>query len=251
MKHWIVAALFCTGIAQVGTGCILVDDDDDNDGRFEPSVESNKFLVSWQLLTGDSNAQVACPSQVAEVQVVMLDSSDNQTVDSFDCADDNVLTEELPDGVYDIYINLMDENQELFAQSSVIEDERLDPDNPGPVELVFSFSIDRGSFNLGWELKDGENAASCAALNLDKIAVTSTLAGENGEVFDDTFDCVEGQGDTKGLPLGVYTLSAQLSADDANVGEAVSLEGEIEFGNHYNILEAFVFDLSTPAPAGQ
>ena len=221
------------------------------EGSLQPTVESNQFLVRWQLLSGDSNASATCPSQVAEVQVVMLDSSDKEVVDLYDCADGSGLTQKLPDGVYDIYINMMDENKELFAQSGLIEAERLDPDNPGPVELVFSFSIDRGSFNLGWELKDGENATTCAALNLDKIAVTSTLAGDNGEVFDDTFDCADGQGDTKGLPLGMYTLSAQLSHDGANVGESVSLEGEIEFGNHYNILDAFVFDLSAPAPANQ
>lgn len=248
MKNWIVALMFCGGAATLGTGCLLYNDDGTNDVTEDVdgdgASDSGFFKVSWNLLSGDANAPTACPAELDAFQVVTLDQFDKMYVDYFQCADGAGLVEKLPDGNYSVYINMLDKDDNLLAQSGVEADVVLDGRQADPIELEFNFSIDRGSFELSWQLKEGESTTTCADKSISEIAVASTLVGENNEAVNDTFTCADGSAATPGLPLGTYTIAMSLRDDETPVGTAVEREATLDHGNQFQTIDTFVFDLA-------
>ena len=275
MKNWIVALMFCGGAAMLGTGCLIYDDaggggnsarDADGDGIFDtedncPEVanpdqddldadgfgsacDPGFLTVSWALLSGDANAPTDCPAELDALQVVTLDQFDDMEVNYFDCLEGQGVIKELPDGFYSVYINLLDKDNNLIAQSEVVGDIIFDAREPGPIDLPFSISLDRGAFELSWRLVDGENTTTCADNNITDIAVSSLLVGENNEAVNDTFGCTDGTAATPGLPLGTYTVGMSLRDGENPVGTATEVEATLDHGNQFKILETFVFDLA-------
>ena len=245
MKKLIVASVFCIGFAQLGTGCFVTSSN--RDGEVEPERFVNQFLVRWDLVSGDANAPVDCPLDVNVAQVVSLDELGEQFVDEFSCIDGAGTTMELPEGEYDVYINLFDDDNNLVAQSPLIERNALGFDEPGLVELIVEFSIDRGAFELSWEIEANGNSVACANTEANGIGIESTLVADTNEVQNDRLECSAGTGITRGLPVGNYDLSLTMRSGDTPIGEALTRNADIEHGNHINLLDPFVFDITPVA----
>ena len=276
MKHWIVAALLLGGLTLTGTGCVIYEDDEPSDSDGDGISDANDncpnapnsaqadadgdgigtecdpgyFAVSWFLRSGDANELVSCPDDHT-IQVVSIEQSGSQLVDLFDCvggsnSSSSGLTNDLPDGTYSIYINLMSPDDELVAQSALVEDVVLDGNRIGVVDLDFEFSIDRGSFGLTWTLTEGDVERTCSEVSADKVAVNSIIVGTN-QAFDDNFACADGQAITPTLPIGSYTIAVSLHDGETLLDESLERQADIEFGNHFHDLGNFQFDLTPPS----
>jgi hypothetical protein len=237
MKKLVFAALLCGGIAQLGTGCIITSSDPD-----EPIYYDGTISASWTLVSGDANVQVGCPDGATTIEVVTENvDTGNQIVDQFDCVDGGGVIERAP-GTYDIWTRLTDDTALLtYAQSTLVTvSVEAGVDTPAD----FTFSIDRGSFYLTWDITDAGNPAGCDIADIGDVSVTSTVVGDPGTFYDDVTPCAQYEFTTPGLPLDSYVVSVALldAANELAVYVADPVEADIEYGNHFNDLGNFTLD---------
>lgn len=244
MKNWTIAALFGMTITQFGTGCILYDDGNDT---IEPSGSINQFIIEMNLLSGDNNDLVDCPTDVAEVQMVILDDANKETVERFACDGKTLVSGEIPEGVYGVYINLITDNanSDLYAQSEVVEGNKFSANNPAPIKLPIDISIDRGSFEIAWKIQENmQNMVekTCADLQSDKVDVVSL--DSTNTMHPDSFACTDGVNQTGALPLDSYTISLSFKDNGALIGAPIQKTGDLIFGNQFNRdVETFVMNI--------
>ncbi|WP_428264403.1 hypothetical protein [Haliangium sp.] len=228
----------CICITLLSAGCVVTAADEDS-----------RVQVSWGLVSGDANSPVGCPPYVTTVAVVSepVDDGDGQlgdgdeVYDLFDCRDGAGSIDVLAPGQYDIWVDLLDQDGYLVAQSGY---QRLDLDIGDERALGFDISLDRGSFGLTWSLTDGERALGCREVKAERVWVASTLLGSDGTSYDDMFTCVDGQAVTPGLPLGDYRVSVNLLDQQGEPMQApVILEDSLEIGNDFKDLGHFEFDV--------
>ncbi|MEM9488357.1 MAG: thrombospondin type 3 repeat-containing protein [Myxococcota bacterium] len=281
MKKLIPAALFLVSTTLLGTGCFIVDSDDDGeptlvgddtdgDGIADtrdncPAISNpgqddfdsdgigmvcdpSSLIVYWDLVAGDANEPANCPEQTHSLQVISQPADGDAIVDLFSCSDFAAYVPELSDGEYTVYINLLDESEALIAQSAAF-DIAVDSRDQAPQTLEFLFSLDRGSFGFTWSLAEGENTLTCAEAGVEQVLFESTRGDDPEAVVTDRADCLDGQFVVPALALGGYNIAMTLldtaggTAEENAVGESILFEGALEFGNHYLDFGEVVFDL--------
>jgi hypothetical protein len=257
MKNLVIAALLCTGLVQLGTGCVIVGDDGEDPPPPPPPPPppgDSGFSVAWILLgdltpddTEDPLVEIECESPTDLIQVVS-DPDPNfdgdEIVDRYDCIDGVGETAALDPGVYDVWVELRTQDgSQLLAQSDVEPAVALGEEEV--VELDFTFPVDYGTFSLRWDVQDNGAPSDCEAVDSAGVSVVSTLVGEEQTFFDDIFDCDSFAGESNPIPLGRYTLSTALL--DANEDPLLTAEAEeisLDFGNQNVDIGTIVFDLS-------
>ncbi|MCG8420518.1 MAG: hypothetical protein MJE77_21495 [Proteobacteria bacterium] len=230
MKKLVFAAFLSIALMQLGTGCIILVEDDDA-----------TLDVTWTLIAGDpqvSNPDVAAcrAGETIEVVSTPTSSSNDRLVDLFDCDRNRGLVSDIPYGTYEVHINLYDGNpspSNLIAQSDAVE-VSLDEDRPD-VDLDFSFTINRGQFFFTWSITENTASRSCADVGGDTTALRSELIGGTF-IDDDLYDCSDFQAHTPFLPLGSYRLQVSLLDGQVVLGDSLVRRSSLDFGNHLNDL---------------
>lgn len=253
MKNLVIAALLCTGLVQLGTGCVIVGDDGDDPPPPPPPPDS-AFSVAWTLLgdltpddTEDPLEEIECESPTDLIQIVS-DPDPNfdgdETIDKYDCIDGVRETGPLPPGIYDVWVELRTEDgSELLAISDVEPGVALGEGEV--VELNFTFPVDYGTFSLRWDVQENGAPSDCETVDSAGVSVVSTLVGDANTFFDDIFDCDSFAGESNPIPLGRYTLStALLDANEDPLLTAEAREISLDFGNETEDLGTIVFDLA-------
>lgn len=254
MKKLVLATLLCGGVAQALTGCIIVSDDGSDpdpprprpDASLPPPPEPGEFLVSWYLVAGDDEEPATCPPGASYVNVY-ADPDPGVANDHFtyqyDCIDGEGLAYELDAGVYDVWVELYDANDNLVAVSDLEAEEALALDQQVPLD--FTFSVNRARFGLSWQIEypDGE-LTSCEDAGGETVSVLSTLADDSGTGFDMLFNCRDFDGVTDPMPLGPYVVVTYLlDAVEDVLGESLDRNESLDYGNQIKDLGVFVFEL--------
>jgi hypothetical protein len=259
MKNLVLTSLFIGGLVQLATGCVIVGDDSpDNPPPPPPPPDAmppppppgpGAFDVAWTLLGGEAQAEVTCPPDVAGVDVIVdpdpgVDGDEIAT--TFDCSAGGGLVE-FDSGTYDLWVELFDANGDLVAQSDIVLDVALGADQTVPLD--FSFSVDRGQFDLSWTITENGQPSTCDAVQADDVSLLLTIA-DSTEAFDFLFTCADGKATTDPLPLLDYVGIATLldsgadpndPADDIVLGDSLPRNVSLLYGNEYADLGNFEF----------
>jgi hypothetical protein len=198
MKNLVLSSLVAA-IALQSTACILVDDDDD------VPLDANRIAVTWNYKI-NNQIQSGCPAGVVgvDLKIKSLDSG-REDIYQYDCAD-KVLIEYVDDGDYQIWVELINGNNTVYAQSLSVIYDLFEED----LDITTDIHEDKGFFSLQWTLKGASSNANLACNQvpgLSKIGLLATKVG-TADGTDSLFDCPPGIGVSLALDTGLYTLDA-------------------------------------------
>lgn len=240
MKQLVLSMPFCLLLAQMSAACVIEESESEGSGS-SPAPRVTSLQVAWDLVVGDLNATAACPEAAASVQIVVEplgDGSDafgdgDELDVGFSCADTAGVIEGVSPGPHLVWVDIIDAEGALLAQSGTRE---VQVTAGARAELAYTISLDRGQLGLAWTITDGDATISCEDAGAATIWVVSTHE-DTGEELYDSFPCADGQGGTRGLPIGSYRGEILL-LDQRNIaiGPPYVFQGVIEFGNDYHDL---------------
>lgn len=236
MRTFIETALLCMVLAQAGTACVT-SSSGSSDGNMD--TDATALQVTWNLVEGAANAVTECPAATARIGAEPIDDGDDFLGDGdeiytdFDCTSTTGTIDDIPPGIYLVWVEVLDETDEMVAQSGSQEIEIRAGES---ASLEYTLSLDHGSIGLQWRITDGAAPLTCAEAGAVGIWVVSTRE-DSGEKFYDSLDCIDGAGSTRGLPVGNYQVEISL-LDERNlaIGQSVSLQASIDFGSDYEDL---------------
>ena len=229
MKKLVMSALMLGGLSQAA-GCIFVTSDD-------TTSDTAAIDVGWSL--ADGGCELA---GTATINAQLVGDSTPYR-DIYDCVDGSGITQDLPLGTYDVWVDLTDDSDFLVAQSESVQ---IVLDQAGDFPTAdFAINMTNGYFDVGWTFAGG--TASCADyVGEDGVSVLSTEVGNASNAFDDVFDCEENDGVTQAgvtavIPVGVYTLSvAIIDGTGAALGSAPATQAEIDYGNEFEVVDVVI-----------
>ena len=221
MKRLVVCALLAVSSA-LATGCLFVDDDDD-----EEFNEVGFLDITWELDPG-------CPAGATTIQALSqrVDASGNPigspVEDLFDCEDGRGTTDPLLLGMYEVTLNVTDEStDELFAQADIVEAELRRAEEV--VDVDFEILTESAFFFLTWTVDGAEpSVAACDGLGADSVRVTATL-GCSSDATDTLLACEDGEGETGALALGDYVVDVDLVDASAGAPGTIIVAGPAAF----------------------
>lgn len=234
MNKLVFAALMLGGLSQA-TGCIITSDDDD------PAAQ---LSVNWQLTSTGGDP---CPPN-GSVEVVSQRSGGAEFIDIYDCVAGEGVTAPLPLGTYTVWVNVITEDDLLWAQSFAT-DVTLDLEGE-VVPLNFDILTDEGYLFATWTLTEEvtNDPLTCAEVGANGVSILSTLVDSGGMGYDDIFACEDGEGTTSPLPIGDYTVVTTLLDDnDASLGSSEARDVAITYGNELVDLGNFEFEFPPAA----
>lgn len=261
MKNLVLATLIGGSLAQL-TGCIIVGDDDGNnpppppppDAGLTPDAEPppgpGEFLVTWTLLGGEAQTEVTCPPNGVDIRITAdpdPEVSGDEDIYLYDCAAGAGVADGLPPAIYDVWVELLDPDGVLVAQSDIEADLALDYDEQFPLD--FQFSVDRGVFAITWDITDAGAPATCEDVGGDIVSLLLTVANST-EADDFIFSCEAGQGVSDPMPLTDYVGVVSLlddngtpddPGDDDLLGDSIERNLSLTFGNEFQSLGSFTF----------
>lgn len=215
MKKLVFGSLVLATVSQAA-GCIITTDD---------NPDYATISAQWSL-KNNAGTSLLCPPGIttAAVYAQEVDPVTYKPIgsvgdpDKFDCDAGSGFTAPLPPAIYEVWVELVnDNNTQKYAVSTSRNEasstERF-PDgyflDLRAVDLPFKTTIydDAGYFQLDWDLRNAANApVTCA--QVPKVAVLSTSVTTSSNSFDDRFFCDENYGLTGHLLQGAYTLEVQ------------------------------------------
>lgn len=233
MKKLVMTALMCAGLAHLATGCVITTDDD----------PAGYITVSWSLVSGDANTPVDCPAGASTIAVISEDSFGEQFTDLFDCFNGVGSTADLFEDRYFVWVELQDDTGDvLWAQSLGAE---VDVVAGFESTVGFEFSIDRGAFDVAWDVYAGPDQINCEDVGAVSFALDSTDSLQ--ELYVDEFACVDYAGTTAVMPLDDWISSPSiLDAGDLAVATGDTIESSLLYGNQYEDLGVVLLDTQAP-----
>jgi hypothetical protein len=208
------------GAMSQAAGCIFVVDDDDT-----AAVD-----VTWSLADG------SCSDADTATINALLDGDSTPYLDIYDCADGGGITQDLPLGTYDVWVD-MTSGSTLVAQSESAE---ITLDSNGQLaEAIFAINVTNGYFDVGWTFSNGDTCSTIAGQ--DGVSVLSTEVGNPAGAFDDVFDCTDNFGTTAEIPVGDYTVSvAVIDGNGDALGDAPDETVSIDHGNEFVVFDVVI-----------
>lgn len=239
MKRLFFASLLCGTLAQAGTGCVVVTEED--------PVVDGVFDVQWFLTEGPTNEPTAACGDGVTAEIVAKDTFSGEEYSAvYDCQDFRGQTGLLPGGEYDVWVNIFNGpdifNDDLIAQSVAPQRAVIDIDGSA-VPLDFEFPA--GAYiSLTWDIDDGQGpGAQCEDLNADGVSVLATLVGPNTAI-DDVYNCSDYAATTPQVLVGEYFVTVNLLSGQESLNEATTEDNFfLEFGNQVYDLGNFAFTL--------
>lgn len=255
MKNLVLTSLVCGVVAQLGTACVIVADDDNNNPPPPPDAAPppppdaappgpGEFEVTWTLLAGEAQSAVPCPPAVIDIRITAdpnPDVANDEDIYLYDCTDEVGYADGLPPGIYDVWVDLLDEDGNLLAQSDIEAGVDLDFDER--ILLDFRFSYDRARFALTWTIFDNDVASTCEGVGGEDVSLLLTVAGTT-EADDFIFSCVAGQGVSNPLAIADDYVGkvSLLDGDNLVIDDADAENLTLEWGNQIKDLGNFVFE---------
>lgn len=226
MKKLVLVALAVGGMAI--TGCT--------------TEEGGYFDVTWNLTDSDNAATTCGPALTARV-TARGGATGTDFIDLFNCDAGGGLTALLPLDNYLVWVDFLDANNTIVAQSFSQANQSIDLDGEA-VPVGFNVVMDGGFFQLAWDITDGGSPSDCATEGSGGVEIASTLSGTT-EAVTDIFNCTDGTGTTAAVPIGDYVVSIALldTNDPAGALDIIDSTNEsITFGNELVDLGTVVFD---------
>jgi hypothetical protein len=264
MKNFVLTALLCGSVAQLG-GCIIVGDDGGSDPPPPPPPDANEpppdanepppgpgeFLVTWILLGGEVvggvQGEVTCPPNGVDIRITAdpLDTTGPDEVFLYLCTDGTAPADELEPGAYDVWVDLLDADENLIAQSDIQAGLVVDFDEVIPLDI--EFSVDAGKFIFTWTITDDGVPTTCDDAGAEEVGLLLTVAGTTF-ADDYLFPCEADQGVTRPLPIadayvGDIDLLDNSTVPPRVLGSADAANMTLDYGNHLNDLGNFEFVL--------
>ena len=196
MTMWRSRTLWLFGLTlSLGAGCVSGDDD-------------ATMSLSWRVGYVDGGGVTCKDAGTPTVRLLAVshDTGQEHTFD-FDCSRGRGITREVPAGLYDLDLFLLDAKGRPVAGTSGEADlrrhgsTRLDPVNFEVQSwlVAWAFSIEQmGSMRPG----------TCDEVGVSKVEFITQQAGEAGEMY--VFDCKFGQGATAAIQPGTYAYKVRL-----------------------------------------
>ncbi len=238
MKKLVFASLLCGALAQLGTGCIIVSSDDDDEGTID---------VAWDLRADVSKADTVgtaavCPPNATAEVVLTRSSGTVFAMDIFDCDPLSGLVRDIPFDTYDVHVNIFGDNDQLIARSDV---DRVTIDSVSEnVAIDFAFTVNQGRFDVAWEINGASPAGACAATNGSTYVFNTTSVAAGAVPLLELYDCEDGQALTEFQPLDEYAILGTIEdADGVVLADVLAPNETLAFGNETVVLDAFDFSL--------
>ena len=234
MKKLVMCSLVFGGLAMLATGC---------SAPVDPI--GGEIQLSWSLVAGDNNDPSECPIGATTIAVTTEDSFGAQTTDLYDCAGANTVTIfDLPEDVSYVWVSVEDDAGGLYAQSLGVDVDVLDGFS---TDVAFEFSVDRGAFDIAWEIWEGNVASDCATVGATDFSLDYTDSEQNF-FGPDLFACGDYAGTTPVLKLDDWVVSPSIIEQGVPGAIAVgaSIEESILYGNEF--VDLGLVSLDTLAP---
>ena len=179
----------------------------------------------------DWGTDPGCPQDAAMHVTAVNTLTDEKIVNIYDCSPGTGLTETMPQGEYDVWIDVTSEDESVFFAQSILQTITLGEERA--FVSVGDILIDDGYFELDWTFVDSEQC-------VDGILAALTPVGTS-DLIEFEFDCNAGYGITLPVPVGSYTVSIGI---DGSKSESPPFEATIDFGNQIADLGSFVFEIA-------
>lgn len=200
MKNLVLSALVA-GIALQAAACTVNDD--------------NRIAVTWNYKINEQISNT-CPSGVTTVNLVISSLTGGGTnVYAYTCQD-IVLEEYVPDDDYQIWVELVTGNGQVYAKSLSLVDSVFGVDK----DITFDIHEDRGFFYVQWDLRGEITNAPllCSDIpGLDTVSILATPVG-TGAMVESDMVCAPGEGASRALPPVGYTVD--IDAINKNTGDS-------------------------------
>lgn len=187
MKNLVLSTLVAAMAIQAG--CVADDD--------------NRVAVTWNYKI-NGVTQPGCPAGANGVDLLIKNvDTGREDVYQYSC-NSPVLIEYVPDGTYQIWVELMSGGT-TYAQSLSLVDDFFGEDK----DITVDIHEDKGFFFTQWSLKGDLTNAPLACNQVPGLSFISLLATKVGTAqrVDSMMDCGPGSGPSKALDVGLYTLS--------------------------------------------
>jgi hypothetical protein len=230
-------ALVCVtlGALSQATGCIITTDPD-------PDPTYGQFAVTWDLFgPGPDSVIVGCGNVGVTARVHSRREGGPDYIDLFDCAVGNGVTAPLLTGTYSVWVDILDANNVLQAQSFAVTNRVLGT-NQTP-QINFDILRDEAYIEGTWEIVDENTDAplTCAQVGGTGVEFLVTLSGST-TAYADIFPCEAGEGISDPIPLGTYELDVALLAGEAALTEPVNRQITLRYGQEILDLGHFIFE---------
>lgn len=165
------------------------------------------FVLDWALFYVAGEA-VSCENAGAPtVSIVLQDPvSADVEVFSFPCDSHGGTTPPVASGYYDVWVTLQDEDGEDLSEAFL---GRVRAARRTIVLPVVEFDVQ--SFAVSWFITDAQQPGgylSCAQVGAATMRLSASLPARPPLIFD--FPCADMTGVTVGVPIGPYTIAAEL-----------------------------------------
>lgn len=237
MKNLVLSA-FVGAMAFQSVGCIIESDDDD------PPLDGNRIAVTWNYKI-NGVTQPGCPAGANGVDLLIKNQdTGRKDVYEYRCSDP-VLIEYVPDGTYQIWVELMS-GRTTYAQSVSLIDTLVGVDK----DITVDIHEDKGFFFTRWTLKNEAQTQTLACNqvpNLFKISLLATKVGTSQRT-DSLMDCGPGFGFSVAMNTGLYTLSLDaINAQNQALGTAgIATNKPIQDRNQITDLGTVVIPIDNP-----
>ena len=210
MKKLVLTALALAGLAQAGTGCIIVSDDDGGDAGI-------LVQVSW-----------LCPPDADGIDIAALPDGSDLTLDpdTFDCADPgaDILYDA---GGYEILATPFNGAGDDFV---TLVSDRISGIDGDAIPVDFEFPDADAYFQVEWTINGYDPATECANVGADGAAIDATLSGPD-TLYSTEFYCEDGVGVSDPMPLGNYTIDLSVTDGGGAISEPDPFTDTLDFGS--------------------
>lgn len=237
MKNLVLSA-FVGAMAIQAAGCIIESDDGD------PPLDGNRIAVTWNYKVGGVT-QAGCPAGANGVDLLIKNQdTGREDVYEYRCSDP-VLIEYVPDGTYQIWVELMNGGT-TYAQSVSLIDTLVGVDK----DITVDIHEDKGFFFTRWTLKNEAQTQTLACNQVPDLFKISLLATKVGTAqrTDSLMDCGTGFGFSVAMDASLYTLSLDaINAQNQALGTAgIATNQPIQDRNQITDLGTVVIPIDNP-----
>ena len=226
MQKLVFGAIALAGVVNMGTGCIISSDDDD-DGPGDGTDNSDGTGTGCDDVLGGDGAcfsvLVDCPDDATTYTVYTQPTVGGAPfTDTINCGTLGAILVDA--GEYDMRVEANVPGGFVYGYEAL---ENEVATNGSITEVDFTPSVGEGFFFLSWTISDGAGPLECEDIGATGLSVLSTLVGPN-DAIDDILKCHYYDGwQTGGLELGTYEVSVSLIDEGGAISDAQGFEATL------------------------
>lgn len=245
MNRLVLGSLIALAASQAA-GCIIS----------SSSTDEGHIVASWTIEDVAPQVDIGCPQNVDSASLFSQasDSAGNPIdptctmttntcfVDEFNCTDGAGTSAPLPAGYYVSWIVLSSGGAQYGNDSlhTLVDITNVDK------ELHADFIDNGGVFHLSWELRGAQSNASLTCADAGVTGGVETIATISGtqSVFNDKFNCGDGDDFTDPLPSASYVVSVDaFDSSNTALGPAINVNKTLGDQNDLGELGHFMLQI--------